>query len=61
MTIKDMRTIFIIVLAVSAGLSGGVIYAVRETSLTGIEKEIAVIKTDVAWIKSTLTKLESSK
>lgn len=53
----DLQTLSILasaLFAVSAGIVGGAMYAVRRTSYGDVSVRLAQIETDIAWIKETL-------
>lgn len=61
MSLETIGALFGAVFAISAGLVGGVVYAIRKTSIGGIETKLAVIETDISWIKGELSRLGTGK
>lgn len=59
MDFTAISIIFSVVFAMTAGAVGGVVYAVRRTSLSGISERLVAIETDIAWIKGALGNREA--
>ena len=59
MDISTLSVVFSVVFAMTAGVVGGVVYAVRRTSLSGITERLVAIETDIAWIKGALGNREA--
>lgn len=59
MDLSTLSVVFSVVFAMTAGVVGGVVYAVRRTSLSGISERLVAIETDIAWIKGALGNREA--
>lgn len=54
MNLQTLSIIAAALFAVSAGIVGGAMYAVRKTSYGDVSVRLAKIENDIAWIKETL-------
>jgi hypothetical protein len=54
MDLQSLAVVASALFAVSAGIVGGAMYAVRKTSYGDVSVRLAQIETDIAWIKETL-------
>lgn len=54
MDLQSLAVLASALFAVSAGIVGGAMYAVRKTSNGDVSARLAAIETDIAWIKEAL-------
>lgn len=54
MDLQSLAVLASALFAVSAGIVGGAMYAVRKTSNGDVSVRLAAIETDIAWIKEAL-------
>lgn len=54
MDLQSLAVLASALFAVSAGIVGGAMYAVRKTSYGDVSVRLAAIETDIAWIKDAL-------